>query len=77
MGGITYTPVTANPTPSPQREQIFSYDETAVTQGGKAVLISGTLISLGSSCVIVGILCLPLGFRNMSNGALTAGARRL
>lgn len=59
VGGITYTPVAASPTPSPQSAAVFSFDGTAITQGGKAVTVSGTRISLGPSGVVMGTSSIP------------------
>ena len=74
IGGLEYTLVTASPTSSPQSESIFYYDGVALTQGGKAVMVSSTLISLGPSGVVVGTSTLSLSTPTPAVSLLAIGS---
>ena len=56
IAGTTYTPVI---TPSPQHPSIFSLAGTSITQGGPAITISNTIVSLGPSGVMIGKSSIP------------------
>lgn len=77
IGGLEYTLVTASPTSSPQSESIFYYDGVALTQGGKAVMVSSTLISLGPSGVVVGTSTLSLSTPTPAVSLLAIGSETL
>ena len=77
IGGTTYTPVTATPTPAPQQAAVFSFGGTAFTQGGSAVMISGTRYSLGPSGVVVGTSSIPFATTAPTTSLLTVGSQTL
>ena len=77
IGGMTYTPVIANPTPSLQSAAVFSFGGMALTQGGKAVMISGTRMSLGPSGVVIGTSSLPFSTPAPPTSLLAIGSQTL
>lgn len=77
IGGMTYTPVTANPTSTPQSAGVYSIDGTTLTQGGKAVTVSGTRLSLGFSGVEVGTSSIPFSTTAPPTSLLAIGSQTL
>ena len=77
IGGMTYTPVAANTSPSSQSAAIFSFGVVAITQGGKAVTVSGTRISLGPSGALVGTSSSPFSTPAPSTSVLAVGSQTL
>ena len=77
IGDKTYTPVTANPTPTPQSPAVFYYDGVALTQGGSAITISSTRISLGPSGVFLGTSSIPFSTITPIKSLLNIGSQTL
>ncbi len=77
IGGMTYTPVAANPTPLSQSAAVFSFGGMALTQGGEAVAISGTRYSLGSSFLVAGTSSLPFSTPTATTSLLPIGSETL
>ena len=77
IGGMTYTPVPASPTSLLQSAAVFSFGGTALTQGGKAVMVSGTLMSLGISAFVVGTSSIPLSTPASTTSLLAIGSQTL
>ncbi len=77
IGGMTYTPVAANPTPLSQSAAVFSFGGMALTQGGEAVTISGTRYSLGSSFLVEGTSSLPFSTPTATTSLLQIGSETL
>ena len=77
IGGMTYTPVPASPTSLLQSAAVFSFGGTALTQGGKAVMVSGTLMSLGKSAFVIGTSSIPLSTPASTTSLLAIGSQTL
>lgn len=77
IGDKTYTPVAANPTPTPQSAAVFYYDGVPLTQGGSAITVSSTRISLGPSGVFLGTSSIPFSTIAPIKSLLNIGSQTL
>lgn len=79
IGGNTYTPVAASPTPTPtsQNAPVYLYNGISLTQGGSAITVSNTRVSLGPSGVLVGTSSIPFSALTPVPSLLKIGSQTL
>ena len=75
IGDTTYTPVAASPTTTPQNAAVYYYHGIALTQGGSAIMVSSTRISLGPSGVVVGTSTIPFSTLTPTTSLLQIGSQ--
>lgn len=82
IGDMTYTPVAtgaAGPSPAPtsQNAPVYLFSGIALTQGGSAITVSNTRISLGASGVLVGTSSIPFSAVTPVSSLLQIGSQIL